>query len=60
MTEALELDQLAEAIAMIDRELTVLTSRELISADQVADVLLDIRSLLTHADRELAASALGA
>ena len=36
-----------EALAVIDRSLAQLLNRELVSTDEVADVLLDVRSLLT-------------
>jgi hypothetical protein len=37
-----------EALAVIDRSLAQLLNRELVSTDEVADVLLDVRSLLTR------------
>jgi hypothetical protein len=36
-----------EALAVIDRSLAQLLNRELVSTDEVADLLLDVRSLLT-------------
>jgi hypothetical protein len=47
MTEAIEVEQLVEALAMIDRGLGDLQRRELVSSAEVADLLLDVRSLLT-------------
>lgn len=46
----------AEAIALIDATLPITQGRELVGADEVADLLLDLRQLLseedTHADPE--------
>ena len=39
---------LDEALAVIDEALAKLAQRELVSATEVADVLLDVRTLLTH------------
>ncbi len=39
---------LNEALAVIDEALAKLAQRELMSATEVADVLLDVRTLLTH------------
>jgi hypothetical protein len=48
MTETLEASQvIAEALAVIDRGLSEMLHRELVSTDEVADLLLDVRSLLT-------------
>lgn len=47
MTDVKELDeQIAEALAVIDRGLGDMLHRELVSTDEVADLLLDVRSLL--------------
>jgi hypothetical protein len=47
MTDVKELDeQVAEALALIDRGLGEMLHRELVSTDEVADLLLDVRSLL--------------
>ena len=49
-------DVIAEAMAIIDRGLTDLLDRQLVSADEVANLLLDVRSLLsTELDGDLAA-----
>lgn len=40
-------DVIAEAMALIDRGLTDLLDRQLVSADEVANLLLDVRSLLS-------------
>jgi len=50
-----ELDELAvtpittieEALALIDKGLVGLSERQLVSASEVADLLLDVRSLLS-------------
>jgi hypothetical protein len=48
VTDVKELDeQIAEALALIDRGLGDMLHRELVSTDEVADLLLDVRSLLT-------------
>ena len=39
---------LQEALGVIDEALARLSQRELVSATEVADVLLDVRTLLTH------------
>ena len=36
-----------EALGVIDEALAAMMSRELVSADEVADLLLDVRTLLT-------------
>ena len=47
MTETLEAAQvIAAALAVIDRGLSEMMHRELVSTDEVADLLLDVRSLL--------------
>ena len=38
---------IAEALAVIDQALGQMFSRELVSANEVADVLLDVRTALT-------------
>lgn len=47
MTETVEIGQLTEAVALIDRGLAQLQHRELVSSAEVADLLLDVRSLLS-------------
>ena len=39
-------NSIAEAMAMIDKNLLVLVHRELISCSEMTDLLLDVRSLL--------------
>ncbi|HQV57452.1 MAG TPA: hypothetical protein PKV27_05540 [Ilumatobacteraceae bacterium] len=38
---------LREAISVIDKALSVMMNRELVSSNEVTDVLLDVRTLLT-------------
>jgi hypothetical protein len=38
---------IAEALSVIDRALAEIINRELVSSGEVADVLLDVRTLLT-------------
>jgi hypothetical protein len=47
MTETREIDVITEALSVIDRALGEMMNRELVSTGEVADVLLDVRSLLT-------------
>ena len=48
MTETRELDVITEALAIIDRGLGEMLHRELVSTDEVADLLLDVRTRLTQ------------
>jgi hypothetical protein len=52
MSETLETDVINQALEIIDRSLGTLHQRELVSAAEVSDLLLDMRSLLV-ADMEL-------
>ncbi len=54
-TETRDLDVINEALAIIDRGLGEMLHRELVSTDEVADLLLDVRTLLS-APREPAAN----
>jgi hypothetical protein len=45
--EVRETPHLVEALSLIDEGLSRLQGRELISAKEVADLLLDVRTLLT-------------
>lgn len=48
MTETLEASQvIAEALAVIDRGLSEMLHRELVSTAEVADLLLDVRTILS-------------
>ncbi len=42
-----EIDVLAEAVSVIDVALTKMMQRDLVSSGEVADLLLDVRTLLT-------------
>ncbi len=46
MSETLETDVINQALEIIDRSLGTLHQRELVSAAEVSDLLLDMRSLL--------------
>jgi hypothetical protein len=43
---------IAEALTVIDQALRQMVSRELVSSDEVADLLLDVRTALTAAASE--------
>jgi len=47
MTETEERDTIAEALEIIDRGLGEMFHRELVSSAEVADLLLDVRTVLT-------------
>lgn len=47
MTEAIDGTQLEQALSIIDRGLGDLQRRELVSSAEVADLLLDLRTVLT-------------
>ena len=46
MSETLENDAIIQALEIIDRSLGTLHTRELVSAAEMSDLLLDMRSLL--------------
>jgi len=46
MTGTVAVETIAEALALIDRVLGDMQHRELVSTDEVADLLLDVRLLL--------------
>ena len=48
MTETREAESILEALAVIDRGLGSMADRSLVSASEVADLLLDVRTLLTR------------
>ena len=53
MTETTELDApaidaISEALAIIDSALGAMLNRELVSTSEVADLLLDVRTILKH------------
>lgn len=52
MTETREPKIITEALAVIDKGLAEMLHRELVSTDEVADLLLDVRTLLASPDGE--------
>ena len=46
MTETREAEVIQEALQIIDKALSEMLHRELVSSGEVADVLLDLRTLL--------------
>ena len=50
MTETREPTIITEALAVIDKGLAEMLHRELVSTDEVADLLLDVRTLLATPD----------
>lgn len=55
MTEMLDVN-IEEALARIDESLVVLSARELMSASEMSDMLLDLRLLLATSDAEAVAA----
>jgi hypothetical protein len=47
MTEARDAAVITEALTVIDEALAKMLNRELVSTEEVADLLLDVRVLLT-------------
>jgi hypothetical protein len=47
MTEAREAAVITDALTVIDEALAKMLNRELVSTEEVADLLLDVRVLLT-------------
>ncbi len=47
MVEEVAHDVVAEALVLIDRALSQMVKRELVSSSEVSDLLLDVRNLLT-------------
>jgi hypothetical protein len=52
MTSTKESRSIAEAVALIDRSLGEMQRRELLSTDEVANLLLDVRVLLSESMRD--------
>ena len=52
MTETREPTIIHDALAIIDRGLTEMLHRELVSTDEVSDLLLDVRALLASSESE--------
>lgn len=46
--ETLERNVISEALAIIDRQLSELSHRELVTTSEMTDVLLDVRLLLAE------------
>ncbi|MFT5201274.1 MAG: hypothetical protein ACI9C1_000646 [Candidatus Aldehydirespiratoraceae bacterium] len=59
MTEALNGAQLDEALAVIDRGLGEMMRRDLVATAEVADLLLDLRTILTFVPADPAAEPAG-
>ncbi len=53
MSETLEIEAINQALEMIDRSLGVMHTRELVSTNEVSDLLLDMRSILASAGIDL-------
>lgn len=51
MTSTIEHESITEALALIDRGLVDLIKRDLVTTNEVADLLLDVRALLAAAER---------
>ncbi|HEY5886645.1 MAG TPA: hypothetical protein VIT24_02905 [Acidimicrobiales bacterium] len=52
-TEKYDAESITEALALIDRGLGTLLDRQLVSTNEVADLLLDVRTLLSKPSEEL-------
>lgn len=50
MTETRDTETITEAVALIDRGLGDIAERSLVSSAEIADLLLDVRTLLTRVD----------
>jgi len=59
VTETNVSDMITEALAVVDRGLGVMQHRELVSTDEVADLLLDLRLLLVTANEPVGAASAG-
>ena len=53
MSETLEIEAINQALEMIDKSLGVMHSRELVSTNEVSNLLLDMRSILASAGIDL-------
>jgi len=56
MTETREPKIINDALAVIDKGLAEMLHRELVSTDEVADLLLDVRMLLASTEPEAVAN----
>ena len=52
-TEKHDAESITEALALIDQGLGTLLDRQLVSTNEVADLLLDVRTLLSKPAEEL-------
>ena len=52
-TEKHDAESITEALALIDQGLGKLLDRQLVSTNEVADLLLDVRTLLSKPSEEL-------
>jgi len=52
MTETMEPKVLTDALAIIDKGLSEMVHRELVSSDEVSDLLLDVRALLASSESD--------
>lgn len=59
MTETLPTDDTHAALGLIDEALANMQHRELVSSDEVSDLLLDLRSLLAKSTTEELEAAFG-
>lgn len=50
MTETRDTETISEVLALIDRGLGDISERSLVSSAEIADLLLDVRTLLTRDD----------
>ncbi len=50
MTSTIERESISEALALIDKELVRMVKRDLVTTNEVADLLLDVRMLLVAVD----------
>ena len=52
-TDTHDAEAIHEALALIDQGLGTLGERELVSSNEVTDLLLDVRTLLSRPDEEM-------
>jgi hypothetical protein len=53
MTETTDTETITQVLAIIDRGLGDISERSLVSSAEVADLLLDVRTILTRRDAHL-------
>ncbi len=59
MTGTIEFETVAEALALIDQGLGDLQHRRLVTTDEMADLLLDVRMILAAASQDVPADVSG-